>query len=152
MKNFLVIAIVILCAGCSPDVELGYPLATLDDPPPGEETTPTEADVYLGRYKTCSAYAEYFKSKMGFFARVFIMSWAQYLQDFSTVECEVDHTCHCESDQYFAENFGGERNPIYRCIEPPSAEVEADEIYAPTGSFPNEGVIKFALPRSYCEK
>lgn len=151
-RSFLLIVLVSFFMGCSSETDSGYPLATPEDPPGGEETTPVEADVYLGRYKTCDLYAEYFKSQVGFFTRVFIMSWAQYLQDFSTVECEVAHTCHCESDQYFAEDFGGTRDPVYRCIEPPSAEVETDEIYAPTESFPNAGVIKFALPLSYCEK
>ncbi len=141
-----------LFIGCSSAVELEYPLATPEDPPKGEETTPVKADVYLGRYKTCEMYAQYFKSQVGFFARVFIMSWAQYLQDFSTVKCKMAHTCQCESNQYFAEDFGGIRDPIYRCIEAPSAGVESEEIYAPNESFSNAGVIKFALPRSYCEK
>ena len=151
-KLFFLLILINVCAGCGPEKNLNYPLASPEDPPAGEETTPRKANVYLGRYKTCRAYARYVVSRMDFFERVFIMSWAQYLQDFSTVKCRVAHTCECESDQYFAEDFRGSQTPFYRCIELPSAAVETDEIYASTESFPNAGVIKFALPRSYCEK
>ena len=152
MKKLLLVILLSFATGCTSEVNLEYPLASRQDPPPGKETTPEEANVYLGRYKTCSAYADYVKSQVGFFARVFIMSWTQYLQDFSTVDCRNGHTCHCESHQYFTDDFGGRRESLYRCIEPPSAGVEKDEIYAPNESFSEAGVIKFALPRSVCDK
>ena len=132
------------------NIEPEWPLASPENPPPGKYTTVHKANVRLGQYKTCDGYAKLLTSKMSFFEKGF-MVFAKLLQDMSTVKCKNDHTCYCNKDQYFTENMGGKlKQPLYRCIEASSAGIESAEIYQANKNFPKEGVIKIALPQSYC--
>ncbi len=45
-----------------------------------------------------------------------------------------------------------QQNTLYRCIEPPNANAEDPNVYQPSQLFPGRGVIKFALPRSFCNR
>ena len=129
-----------------------FPLASPSDPPPGNKAIPGESsNVYLGRYKTCKGYFDLLKSRMSIVQKAFIPI-AGMLQDTSTVECVNDHTCNCDKNQYFTDDTGGKKIPLYRCIETSSAGVESNEVYQPNAQFSENGVIKIALPRSYCNK
>ena len=125
-------------------------MASPTDPPYGTETKPGPDTIMLGHYKTCDGYSKLFHSKLTFGMRV-VAGLASNLQDFSTEKCKNSYTCYCVNNQYFIENLRGQLEiPLYRCVEPPSANIESNEIYAPNQSFSGEGVIKIALPRSAC--
>lgn len=146
----LIFTLAFLCNCSSNDTNSNYPMATPEDPPNGTETQPGENTVMLGRYKTCDGYAELLRSKLSTGMKA-VATFFSPLQDFSTEKCNNSYTCHCANNQYFIDDLRGQLEvPLYRCIEPPSANVESNETYAPNQSFSGEGVIKIALPRSAC--
>ncbi len=129
----------------------GYPLASAEDPPIGKHAEPGKSSgVFLGSYKTCDGYGNFFKSQMGFFMRYVMYNFVNMLQDLTLEKCKNSHTCQCKDNQYFTDTISG--ITLYRCVETADAGVELEETYKATKSFPVDGVIKFALPRSFCEK
>ena len=134
-------------SGCadSENTVQGVPLATPEDLPlsilgkPGPDT-----GIYPGDYKTCKAYADAFVKKYWMLRP--IMFFGSLLNPDEPVRCRTAHTCDCLNNTYFVE---GNSNPLYRCVEPPSAQVESKDIYTnKTGEL--VGVIKFAKPQSVC--
>jgi len=126
----------------------GVVLATPENLPPGVPGKPgPDSGIYLGNYKTCKAYADTFVEKywmlrpVGFFSNL--------LNTDEPVRCRVAHTCSCLNNIYFIEGRNGSSDPLYRCVEPPSAQVESEDIYTnKAGEL--VGVIKFAKPQSLC--
>ena len=140
----------IACASNNRSTQSVYPMATPNDPPNGVATKPGKNTVMLGNYKTCDGYAQLMKSKMTILEKQAVFL-ASFLQDLSTEKCKNSYTCHCKDNQYFIDNFRGRLEvPIYRCIEPASAKIESEASYKATANFSEEGLIKIALPRSFC--
>jgi len=138
---------------CSADADLEkYPLASPEDLPAGEETKPGKSSgIYLSHYKTCAGYGDFINSKLkvSYFQRLVL----GFLQNTNTESCKVSHTCSCKDGQYFSNDLpNDDRGAYYHCIEPASAAVEKENIYKATEKFTGEGVIKFALPKSFCDK
>ncbi len=126
----------------------GYLLATPDDPPPSKQGPSN--NIYYGRFKTCTAYSELSRSQLPLMARLTLPLLGK-LQDLTTVDCKTAHTCDCYKNEHLVVESSFEP-PLYRCVESSSAQVENEEIYKPNESFSGDGVIKFALPRSVCNK
>ncbi len=138
--------------GKNPVTHGAYPLASVTDPPSGKEgVSGEESGIYLGYYKTCKEYANFMLAQAGFFVRYIFFPLISGLQNFSTVKCKNAHTCHCKNNFYFSDQVGNKAS-FYQCVETPDAQVESDEVYRSNESFPEDGVIKFALPTSFCEK
>ena len=113
------------------------PLGVLGEPGP-------DSGIYLGNYKTCKAYADAFVKKYWLLRPIIYIG--NLLNMDEPVHCRVAHTCHCLNNTYFIE---GSSDPLYRCVEPPSVQVESEDIYTnKDGEL--VGVIKFAKPQSLC--
>ncbi len=130
-----------------------FPLASASDPPPGRAAEPgKDSGIYLGRYKTCKEYGKFFEAQFGFFTRYLVFPVVKSFVGFSSfalVKCHIAHTCHCKNNVYFIED--DLKQPLFRCVETPQANVESKEIYEANDTFPENGVIKFALPQSFCQ-
>ena len=133
--------------GCSNQIDQvqSIKLAESEDLPPGILGEPgPDSGIYLGDYKTCKAYADTFIKKYWMFRP--IIFFGQLLNFDEPVHCRVAHTCECLNSTYFIE---GSSNPLYRCVEPPSANIEPADVYTnKAGEL--VGVIKFAKPKSLC--
>ena len=146
---YLLFIVVILLNGVScADSEnkiQGVILATPENLPPGTLGKPgPDTGIYLGDYKTCKAYADAFVKKYWMLRP--IIFFGSLLNPDEPVHCRVAHTCNCLNNIYFVE---GSSDPLYRCVEPPSAQVESEDIYTnKTGEL--IGAIKFAKPGSLC--